>query len=308
MIQRSQDEIIEKWDSDIPAVSICCITYNHEHFIEDALDGFLMQKTNFPFEILIHDDASPDQTASIIKKYEERFPALIFSICQTENQKSKGVGRMNPTFNFNRARGKYIAMCEGDDYWIDPEKLQKQYDFLEKETDCSVCFTAAKFENENYPNKESVYRPGKADNLKKFNLEKAIIKAGEFMPTASIFFRTRYAEELPKWFFDAPVGDLPLSLFLGIKGKYGYINELTCVYRVNTLGSWSQQMSYEKRRKQVVKILKTYDDFNRYTDYKYNKLVQLEKARIHFNDKKSIVKRAIAKTPPGRKIKEWFDL
>lgn len=112
-----------------PLVSVCCITYNHANYIRDAIEGFLMQKTTFPIEILIHDDASTDGTAEIVKGYAEKHPDLIFPIFQKENQYSKGK-KPNQEFNFPRARGKYIALCEGDDYWINPLKLQKQVEFL----------------------------------------------------------------------------------------------------------------------------------------------------------------------------------
>jgi glycosyltransferase involved in cell wall biosynthesis len=114
----------------IPLVSVCCAAYNHEQFIKECLDGFLMQKTNFVFEILINDDASTDNTASIIKEYEKKYPDIIKPIYQKENQYSKE-GNVYPRFNFPRAKGKYIAICDGDDYWTDPLKLQQQVDFLE---------------------------------------------------------------------------------------------------------------------------------------------------------------------------------
>lgn len=118
-------------EDSLPLVSIVCITYNHEPFIRQCLDGFMMQKTNFKFEVLINDDASTDKTADIIREYETKYPDIIKSIYQTENQYSKG---NHPWFDilFPITKGKYIALCEGDDYWIDPLKLQKQVDFLEK--------------------------------------------------------------------------------------------------------------------------------------------------------------------------------
>lgn len=119
-------------------VSICCITYNHERFIRQCLDGFLMQKTGFEFEILIHDDASTDGTAHIIREYEQKYPDIIKPIYQNENQYSKGIP-ISITYNFPRAKGKYIALCEGDDYWTDPCKLQKQVDFLEHNPEYSIC-------------------------------------------------------------------------------------------------------------------------------------------------------------------------
>ena len=120
-------------------VSICCITYNQEAYIRDALDGFIKQKTNFQWELLIHDDASTDRTAEIIREYAKRYPDRIFPILQTENQYSQGLTNISGTFNFPRARGKYIAMCEGDDYWTDETKLQRQVDFMEAHPGCSLC-------------------------------------------------------------------------------------------------------------------------------------------------------------------------
>ena len=121
-----------------PLVSICCTTYNHAQFIRQCLDGFMMQQTSFPFEVLIHDDASTDGTADIIREYEAKYPGIIKPIYQTENQYSKGV-KISATYQFPRAQGKYIAMCEGDDYWTDPHKLQKQVDFLESNPGYSLC-------------------------------------------------------------------------------------------------------------------------------------------------------------------------
>lgn len=121
-----------------PLVSIICITYNHEPYIRQCLDGFMMQKTNFPFEVLIHDDASTDKTADIIREYKARYPDVIKPIYQTENQYSKGV-KIGLTYLYPNAKGKYIAECEGDDYWTDPLKLQKQVDFLENNQSYALC-------------------------------------------------------------------------------------------------------------------------------------------------------------------------
>jgi glycosyltransferase involved in cell wall biosynthesis len=122
-----------------PLVSICCLCYNHESYIRECLDGFMMQKTNFVFEVLIHDDASTDKSADIIREYEAKYLEIIKPIYQSENQFSKGVG-VTMVYQFPRAQGKYIALCEGDDYWTDPYKLQKQVDFLEANEGYSLCF------------------------------------------------------------------------------------------------------------------------------------------------------------------------
>lgn len=125
-----------------PLVSICCITYNHAQFIRKCLDGFLMQKTDFPIEILIHDDCSTDGTTEIIREYEAKYPELIFPLYEEENQYQQGKAAEIDFYNYRRARGKYIAYCEGDDYWTDPLKLQKQVDFMEANPEYSVCFHA----------------------------------------------------------------------------------------------------------------------------------------------------------------------
>ncbi len=149
-----------------PLVSICTLAYNHEPYIRECLDGFLMQKTDFKFEVLIHDDASTDNTAKIIREYQEKYPDIIKPIYQTENQYWKNIG-ISRTYQYPRAKGKYIALCEGDDYWTDPYKLQKQVDFLEEHPDFSMCFHNGKmvWEKGKRPSKlyaklhEGIYTP-----------------------------------------------------------------------------------------------------------------------------------------------------
>lgn len=117
-------------------VSIRCITYNHESYIRDCLEGFVIQKTSFPFEAIVHDDASTDGTAAIIREYAEKYPDIIKPIYETENQYSKHDGSLRRIMDEAISpSAKYIAICEGDDYWIDPLKLQKQADFLETHPD-----------------------------------------------------------------------------------------------------------------------------------------------------------------------------
>ena len=124
-----------------PLVSIICEVFNHEPYIRQCLDGFVSQKTSFPIEVLIHDDASTDRSATIIREYEKNYPGLFKPIYQSENQYSKGVN-IWCDIQFARAKGKYIAICEGDDYWTDPLKIQKQVDFMEGHPDYTLCCTA----------------------------------------------------------------------------------------------------------------------------------------------------------------------
>lgn len=124
----------------VPLVSICTLVYNHEPYLRECFDGILMQKTNFAFEVLVHDDASTDNSAAIIREYTAKYPNIFKPIYQTENQYSKGI-KVNATYQYPRAKGKYIAICEGDDYWIDPLKLQKQVDILEQNSDIGLVYT-----------------------------------------------------------------------------------------------------------------------------------------------------------------------
>lgn len=137
-------------------VSVLCITYNHAPYIRQCLDGFLMQKTNFKYEVIIHDDCSTDGTTDIVKEYANKYPDLIVPIIQSVNQYQNGVKGIIATFMLPKTRGKYIALCEGDDYWIDPLKLQKQVDFLEKNPNTSMVYTSFKTVDES--NKE-IRRP-----------------------------------------------------------------------------------------------------------------------------------------------------
>lgn len=134
----TEDEIMAQWKGKDITVSILCATFNHEDFIEDAIHGFLSQKTTFPFEVIIRDDASSDRTAKIIKSFADKYPDIIKPIFETVNQyphiKAMPILR-------NRAMGKYLAYCEGDDYWIDPLKLQKQVDYLESHPNVSLLET-----------------------------------------------------------------------------------------------------------------------------------------------------------------------
>ena len=141
MFLKTQEQIMQNWKAmEVPLVSIRCITYNQERYIAQALDGFLMQETNFPFEIIVHDDASSDRTSQIIKEYEKNYPKIIKPIYETENQYSKKDNTLDRII-LPYLKGKYTAYCEGDDYWTNKEKLQKQIDFLEQNTDYGFCCT-----------------------------------------------------------------------------------------------------------------------------------------------------------------------
>jgi glycosyltransferase involved in cell wall biosynthesis len=252
-------------------VSICCLAFNHEKYIRQCLEGFIMQKTNFIFEVLIHDDSSTDKTAEIIREYEVKYPEIIKPIYQTENQYSKGIA-VSSTYNWSRAKGKYIAMCEGDDYWTDPLKLQKQVDFLEKNKEYGMVHTNfdTYYQNKNYflKNTHSVYNIDIKDDctLDYWNL---FGKAMATIKTLTVCFRY---DLLKKWQSVTPenkwlIGDFPLYFYISLQSKVGYINESTSVYRTVPQGSVSNVGNDIKKK---LNLKKTYVDIRLHFLEKYN--------------------------------------
>lgn len=218
-------------------VSIRCITYNHEPYIREALEGFVNQKTNFRFEAIVHDDASTDGTAAIIREYAEKYPSIIKPIFETENQYSKRDGTLRRIMDAHM-RGKYIAICEGDDYWIDPRKLQKQVDFLEKNPQYYLCYTKSAVEEDGKIKKEIGEKGSEIEDLIIFNP----------IPTLTVLCRnidkTQFYTEIllgKNWL----MGDYPLWLWLATKGPIKFINETTSVYR-KLSESASHSKSYSK--------------------------------------------------------------
>lgn len=191
MIDITQEEIMRTWgieNCDKPLVSVRCITYNQQDYIHQSLDGFLMQKTTFPFEVIVHDDASTDKTAEVIRKYEAKFPKIVKPIYETENQYSKHDGSLGRIVNA-ACKGKYIALCEGDDYWIDENKLQMQVDFLENNPEYGMCYTNF---NIYYQNKTKFDYNLFSTQSEKFvkdyvSLEQWILKKGYIAPMTWVF-------------------------------------------------------------------------------------------------------------------------
>jgi len=253
-------------------VSICCTAYNHEKYIADALESFLMQKTTFPLEIIVHDDASTDRTAEIIKKYEKEHPDIIKPIYQTENQVSQG----RPIYSrliYPLAQGKYIALCEGDDYWTDPYKLQKQIDYLECNPQCSLCFHATRRVDRNRKDIGCV-RPGHGD--KNFTTEDVIIAGGSLMATSSMVYLKKLIQDLPDFYHNAPVKDYPLSICLSLRGEVHYIDQFMSAYRVFAENSWTSRMAADKKAKmehwrQIDNML---NEMNSYAGNKYKAAVE----------------------------------
>ena len=261
-------------------VSICCITYNHEKYISRAIESFLAQKVSFKFEVLIHDDASEDGTAKIIKSYQEKYPDIIKAICNTENQYSKGIA-INPTFNFSRAKGKYIALCEGDDYFVDENKLEKQVDYMENHPNCHICFHNALIvdTNENVigtflPRNELLGKYYKNRDCSYTSEEMIML---DFVPTNSLLFKLEDILKLPDFYFDniSCCGDLSIRLFLASLGSGFGFSGCYSAYRSGTENSASQRASrnYEILLKTLNGHIKILNEFKKYANGEFDQAV-----------------------------------
>lgn len=270
-------------DSNIMA-SINCVTFNHAAYIKQALDSFLMQKTDFEYEILVHDDASTDGTGDILREYAEKYPDQVKPLIQTENQYSQGIDNISGAFNFPRARGKYIFMCDGDDYWVSPDKLQKQVDYMEAHPDCTLCIHSARIELVGKALTERQMRPYRGDRV--ISSEEIIDKSSGYA-MSSMAFPSRLVRELPDYYVDCPVGDTPLQMMAAAKGFGYYMDEPMSAYRVGVAGSWTsegksgnyagKQQAYYERMKKV------YEEFDAATDGRFREAAKSAAKRTYYH-------------------------
>jgi glycosyltransferase involved in cell wall biosynthesis len=244
------------------------MAYNHEPFIRQCLDGIVMQKTNFPVELLIHDDASTDRTAEIIREYEVKYPGLVKPIYEVENQYSKGI-KMSLTYSFQRAKGKYIAHCDGDDYWLDPYKLQKQVDFLENHDEYSVC-TSGYMINKDGVMTESVIRHGTESGFAYSGYDGWYWKTLVAVYRYSDLVDSRYFKDCKKY---KSLRDTHLFHYLLSIKKGWYMSECFAVYNIHSGGIWSS-LTDEQRIiknyiifKELYKVTRDVGPYNLYYSY-----------------------------------------
>lgn len=219
-----------------PKVSVCCVTYNHVHFIEEALEGFVTQKTNFPFEVIIGDDCSTDGTTEVIRAYAQKYPEIIKPIFHNNN-----VGSYQNVLDVASAcTGEYVAMCDGDDYWIDENKLQKQVDFMDTHKDCSLCFHPVIIKYDDGSQKDVTFPKARHRFYKKTLNINDLLKYN-FIQTNSVMYRWEFGREnkleniLPKNIL--PV-DYYLHLLHASKGKICFLPDIMAVYRRHKNGIW----------------------------------------------------------------------
>lgn len=250
-----------------PVISIICNTYNQEKYIADALDSFLMQEVSIPFEILVHDDASTDGTADVIRGYEERFPDIVKPIYQSKNQYSQGVS-ITVDIQIPRAKGKYIAFCEGDDYWTDPKKLQMQYDFMEtNSTYAACCHAYSMVDKEKKLIKECADFP-QDGTIPMKRLLGDQLKVPHF---ATLFIRSELLHSFQSTFLGAKSNDMIIRIFCATKGDVYYHNQNMSCYRRFTEGSWTMRVGKNKEviLSQMKERISFYELLDEYTQGKY---------------------------------------
>lgn len=237
-------------------VSVICLSYNMENYIRDALEGFIMQRVNFPLEVIIHDDASTDKSAEIIREYVEKYPDLFVPILQTENQYSKGVV-ISKELMYPLVRGKYIAYCEGDDYWTDPDKLQKQYDFLEAHPEYSFCAHASRRIDISGGTPDKIIGPLKESGT--VDTPDIIYKNAQTMYTTfnSMLFRFADALARPQDMYVPRIGDKPTITWLATLGPMYYFAEEMSVYRYHHPTSWTAKNHFAGSA-QKIRLIKSY--------------------------------------------------
>lgn len=243
-----------------PLVSVCCLVYNHAPYLRECFEGFVMQKTNFLIEVLVHDDASTDGSQEIIKEYTAKFPDLFKPILQTENQYSKG-GRITAKYQFPRVKGKYIAFCEGDDYWTDPYKLQKQVDFLETNPDVGLVAHRLKVFNQN----SGIFSEDWLGYLFENGNDKHEITLNEYFkiwanhPCTVMFRKSMYD------FNDADrfsyYRDIHMFFNVMQHGRLFCFNNVSSVYRVHDNGIWSNTSYITRQRFNLITSRELYHNY-----------------------------------------------
>ena len=264
-------------------VSIVCNTFNHSKSIRNTLESFLNQKVNFGVEVLIHDDCSTDGTISIIKEYQNRYPKIIKPIFESVNQYSKGVDIL--AIQSRRVKGKYVAICEGDDYWSDDFKLSKQLDCLERSHNKICLHKVLKFDVST--NEQRGFLPN-------YNLDSGTIEQHDFVKIIT----NEYSFQTSSYFLDAaefkkmyscnlkfvrlfPTGDEPLLLYFSSISKVDYIDEIMSVYTCMNEGSWSNK--YSKLSNKEIGMHKkrcyaAYKEFERFSNKRFHDSIS---KRIH---------------------------
>lgn len=276
-----------------PLVTVLCITYNQAMYVRDMMDGLLRQKTDFEVEYIIHDDASTDGTQQILKEYEESYPGVFKIIYQKENQWSKGI-KITQKLLVPLIRGRYVAFCEGDDFWIDSNKLQEQVDFLEAHPDYScVAHNALKYNVKT----ENIVPFNTCETSRTVTGCEIVDRKFPYLATASKMHR-KDAFILNDFFLESgEIGDVCTDYYALTKGKIYYIDKIMSVYRFRSLGSYSERIEeLEHSLRQRVKFYGFLSKYNEYTNNEYKFYIGLYMSRTLSQMMDRLLKRKLRRT------------
>ena len=230
-------------------ISVCIPTYNHGQFIAQAIESALNQDVSFDFEILIGEDDSSDNTREIVKTYKERYPEKIRLFLNDRSNviyiDGRPTGRWNIMNLLANAKGEYVALLDGDDYWLSKRKLHSQVEFLDTHQDHSMCFHPVYIHN---PQGTKEYRP---KQIKSSYTLDDFLSRGSFIATCSVVYRKEHFEELPNWFREVHFADWALHAICAQHGPIGYMDELMGVYRMHAGGMWSSRDKITRLNKQI---------------------------------------------------------
>lgn len=263
-----------------PIVSVYMLTYNHERFIAQAIEGVIAQRCDFPIELIIGEDHSPDRTGSIVRDYQKKFPGLIRVLTARRN-----VGmNTNGDRCLKACRGKYVAICEGDDYWTDPNKLSTQVALLESSIDVSlVCHAVILFDDKKHQANHRVHRVAHRSRL--ILPSELVLGDGALIPTCSIVVRADVIRDCPKWWELCAVGDYPLVLRASQLGRVAYVDMVMGAYRINVQGSWSMRhipdITHRARHAQQMKEMLV--GFLRTSNIKLDREVEIVVSKYFFD-------------------------
>lgn len=254
-------------------VSVCVPTYNHEPYIVQMLEGALQQKTTFPFEIVVGDDGSTDGSPAIIQEYANKYPDQIRAFVHPHNlgpqHPREFAGRNNVLFLLKACQGQYVALCEGDDYWTDPYKLQKQVEFMDAHPDFAIC----------HHNVRVTYEDGSPEHLfnapsqQELSTIKDLLEDRWFMATASLLYRNLFiTQDFAPWHAKAAAGDWALVLQLAATGDIGYLPDVMGVYRKHSAGL--SNLHATSNRWFVQNRKEMFENVNAWLNFKHDVLVE----------------------------------
>lgn len=253
-------------------VSVRCITYNHVNYIEQCLESLVSQKTTFDYEVLVFDDASNDGTSDIVRKYAQQYPDIVVPVIHKQNQNSIG---SDADHNFlDYARGRYIAFCEGDDYWCCETKLQKQFDYMDTHPDCALlCSAVAEYDD----GKQRIVGIRHADNDETDVKLERILHSFTSFGTSSMMYR-REDHALPKEFTGWGVGDYPRFIHAAIVGKVHFFPEVMSAYRINVPGSWTtRNRNLDTKKRSMELLIEGLKAADEYSVFEYHGLFERAK-------------------------------